>query len=41
MPLDAAGQELGRALLWMDVRAAAQARRIFTTGDPALRTVYA
>ncbi|HQY90782.1 FGGY-family carbohydrate kinase [Caldilinea sp.] len=37
MPLDAAGQELGRALLWMDVRAAAQARRIFTTGDPALR----
>jgi ribulose kinase len=37
MPLDAAGQPLGRALLWMDVRAAAQAQRIFATGDPALR----
>lgn len=36
-PLDAAGQPLGRALLWMDVRAAAQAQRIFATGDPALR----
>jgi ribulose kinase len=32
-----AGQPLGRALLWMDVRAAAQAQRIFATGDPALR----
>jgi ribulokinase len=37
MPLDAAGQPVGRALLWMDVRAAAQAQRIFATGDPALR----
>lgn len=35
--LDAAGKPLGRALLWMDVRAAAQAQRIFATGDPALR----
>ena len=37
MPLDAAGQELGRALLWMDVRAATQAQQIFARGDPALR----
>ncbi|HHY57907.1 MAG TPA: xylulose kinase [Chloroflexi bacterium] len=37
VPLDAAGRPLGRALLWMDVRAAAQAQRIFATGDPALR----
>lgn len=37
MPLDASGSPLGRALLWMDVRAAAQAQRIFATGDPALR----
>lgn len=37
IPLDAAGQPLGRALLWMDVRAAAQAQRIFASGDPALR----
>jgi ribulokinase len=37
VPLDAAGQPLGRALLWMDVRAAQQARRIFATGNPALR----
>ncbi len=37
VPLDATGHPLGRALLWMDVRAAEQAQRIFATGDPALR----
>jgi ribulokinase len=37
MPLDPVGQPLGRALLWMDVRAATQAQRIFATGDSALR----
>lgn len=37
MPLDAERNELGRALLWMDVRAAEQAQRIFATGNPALR----
>ena len=37
MPMDVEGRELGRALLWMDVRAAAQAQRIFATGNPALR----
>lgn len=35
--LDEQGQPIGPALLWMDVRAAAQAQRIFATGDPALR----
>jgi ribulokinase len=37
IPMSANGQPLRRALLWMDVRAAAEARAIFATGDPALR----
>jgi len=37
VPLGADGSELGRALLWMDVRSAAQAQRIYATGHPALR----
>ncbi len=37
LPLDAAGQPLRRALLWMDVRATEQAGRIFQTGHEALR----
>jgi ribulokinase len=37
VPLDARGAPLRRALLWMDVRAAEEARRIFATGDAALR----
>lgn len=34
---DADGTPLRPALIWMDVRAAAQAKRIATTGDPALK----
>lgn len=34
---DAAGRPLRPALIWMDVRAARQARRIAETGDPALK----
>jgi ribulokinase len=37
IPLNASGQPLRRALLWMDVRASRQARQIFETGDDALR----
>ncbi len=37
IPLGANGQELRRCLLWMDVRAGEQARRIFEGGHPALR----
>ncbi|HEV2123591.1 MAG TPA: FGGY-family carbohydrate kinase, partial [Chloroflexota bacterium] len=37
VPLDVQGNALSRALLWMDVRAAAQADRITQTGHPALR----
>ncbi|MBI3974562.1 MAG: xylulose kinase [Chloroflexi bacterium] len=37
LPLDERGRPLSRALLWMDVRAADQARRISATGHPALR----
>lgn len=37
VPMTADGRALRRALLWMDVRAADQAARIFATGDPALR----
>ncbi|MGL4649030.1 MAG: FGGY family carbohydrate kinase, partial [Caldilineaceae bacterium] len=37
IPLSADGRELRRCLLWMDVRANEQARRIFETGHPALR----
>ena len=37
LPLDADGQHLRPALLWMDVRAAGQADRIFQTGHPAMR----
>ena len=36
IPMRADGQELGRALLWMDVRAAEQAERIFQSGHRAL-----
>ncbi|MBA3947538.1 MAG: xylulose kinase [Herpetosiphonaceae bacterium] len=35
--LDGRGQHIGPALLWMDVRASAQAEQIFATGDSALR----
>ena len=35
--LDDQGHHLGPALLWMDVRGAAEAQHIFATGDPALR----
>jgi FGGY-family pentulose kinase len=34
--LDAAGRPLRPALIWMDVRAAAQADRVAASGDPAL-----
>src|SRR5574338_69017 len=34
---DDSGKPLRPALIWMDVRAAAQARRIAETGDPALK----
>ena len=34
---DANGTPIRPALIWMDVRAAAQARRIAATGDPALK----
>lgn len=34
--LDAAGEPLGPALLWMDTRASPQARRMSACGDPAL-----
>lgn len=37
VPMQANGTVLRRAFLWMDVRAAEQARRVFATGDPALR----
>ncbi len=37
IPLDAKGDPLRRALLWMDVRATEQAARIFETGHEALR----
>lgn len=37
VPLGADGKELGRAILWMDVRAAKQAERIFATGHETLR----
>ncbi|MCB0184545.1 MAG: xylulose kinase, partial [Caldilineaceae bacterium] len=36
IPMRADGQALGRALLWMDVRAAEEAARIFASGHPAL-----
>jgi ribulose kinase len=34
---NADGQHLRPAIMWMDVRAADQARRIQGTGDPALK----
>lgn len=37
LAMDEAGRHIGRALLWMDVRAADQARHIFATGHEALR----
>ncbi|MEZ4614665.1 MAG: FGGY family carbohydrate kinase [Caldilineaceae bacterium] len=37
VPMRANGEEIGRALLWMDVRAAEQAERIFAGGHQALR----
>ena len=37
LPMRRDGTHLRPALLWMDVRAADQARRIFATGHPALR----
>ena len=37
VPLDTAGRVLRPAFLWMDVRAAEQARRIFETGHESLR----
>ncbi len=37
LPLDGSDRPLGPALLWMDVRAAEQARRITETGHAALR----
>jgi FGGY-family pentulose kinase len=37
IPLDQSGRELRDCLLWMDVRAAEQARRIFEGGHAALR----
>jgi FGGY-family pentulose kinase len=37
LPLDERDEPVGPALLWMDVRAAEQARRISATGHPALR----
>lgn len=37
IPMRADGEALGNALLWMDVRAAAEAEAIFQSGDPALR----
>jgi len=39
--LRADGRHLRPALLWMDVRAAQQANRVFATGDPALRYTLA
>lgn len=41
VPMGADGQELGNALLWMDVRAASQANRIFATDNEALRYTLA
>lgn len=35
-PVSAAGEPLGPAYLWMDLRATAEATRITATGDPAL-----
>lgn len=37
VPLRADGRPLRRAFLWMDVRAGDEARRVFGTGDEALR----
>jgi ribulokinase len=37
IPMGADGTELGNALLWMDVRAAAEAQTIFEGGHPALQ----
>lgn len=37
IPMRANGESIGRAMLWMDVRAAAEAEAIFRSGDPALR----
>ena len=37
VPMDAAGQHLRPALLWMDVRASAQAAALARTMDPALK----
>ena len=37
IPIKADGQELRRALLWMDVRATAQAAKLFDTGHATLR----
>ena len=37
LPMTAEGRPLRRALVWMDVRAADQAARIFASGDDALR----
>ncbi len=37
IPMRTTGEALGNALLWMDVRAAAEAEAIFQSGDPALR----
>ena len=37
VPMSRDGHALRRALLWMDVRAADQARRVYATGDPSLR----
>jgi FGGY-family pentulose kinase len=37
MATDRAGRHLRPAIMWMDVRAADQARRVQETGDPALR----
>jgi sugar (pentulose or hexulose) kinase len=36
VPLDARGQPLRPALIWMDVRSAAQAARVVASDDPAL-----
>jgi ribulokinase len=41
VPLGADGNPLRRALLWMDVRSAAQAEAIFATGHEALRCCLA
>ena len=37
VPMTADGRPLRRSFLWMDVRAGEQARRVFATGDSALR----